>query len=45
MRNGASDREIEKLFYDSIKIKPQRHFLHENADSSGFLEAMSKIGG
>ncbi|HDZ61925.1 MAG TPA: GTP 3',8-cyclase MoaA [Nitrospirae bacterium] len=45
MRNGASDIEIEQLFYDSIKVKPQRHLLHENAASSEFLQAMSKIGG
>lgn len=45
MRSGASDEEIEKLFCDSIKVKPQRHLLHEDMTSSGFLKAMSKIGG
>ncbi len=45
MRNGASDEEIERLFFDSIKVKPQRHMLNENVSSSGFLKAMSKIGG
>jgi cyclic pyranopterin phosphate synthase len=45
MRSGASGEEIEKLFCDSIKVKPQRHLLHEDMTSSGFLKAMSKIGG
>lgn len=45
MRSGASDKEIEKLFCDSIKVKPPRHLLHEDTTSSGFLKAMSKIGG
>ncbi|HDK82253.1 MAG TPA: GTP 3',8-cyclase MoaA [Nitrospirae bacterium] len=45
MRSGASDIEIEQLFYDAIKVKPQRHLLHESAASSEFLQAMSKIGG
>ncbi|MEF9438169.1 MAG: hypothetical protein L0922_05335 [Candidatus Mariimomonas ferrooxydans] len=45
MRNGASDEEIERLFFDSIKVKPPRHMLNENVSSSGFLKAMSKIGG
>ncbi len=45
MRSGASDKEIEKLFCDSIKVKPQRHLLREDTTSSGFLKAMSQIGG
>ncbi len=45
MRSGASDIEIEQLFYDAIKVKPQRHLLHKSAATSEFLQAMSKIGG
>ncbi len=45
MRRGASDLEIEKLLHEAVRIKPRRHFLHENAGSSSFLQAMSKIGG
>ncbi|MEE8329499.1 MAG: GTP 3',8-cyclase MoaA [Thermodesulfovibrionia bacterium] len=45
MRSGASDEEIERLFFDSIKVKPQRHMLNENVSSSWFLKSMSKIGG
>ncbi len=45
MRSGAADREIEKLFLDSIKIKPSGHKLNKDVSSAGFLKAMSKIGG
>ncbi len=45
MRSRASDREIEKLFFDSIKVKPQRHLFQEDVASSWLPEAMSKIGG
>ncbi len=45
MRSGASDREIEKLFFNSIKVKPQRHLFQEDVASSWLPEAMSKIGG
>jgi cyclic pyranopterin phosphate synthase len=45
MRSGASDGEIEDLFTRAIKIKPERHLLHQDTSSSEFLEAMSKIGG
>ncbi len=45
MRSGVSDWEIEKLFFDSIKVKPQRHLFQEDVASSWLPEAMSKIGG
>lgn len=45
MRNGASDEEIEKLFRRSVRVKPRRHLLNENKDSSRLIKSMSKIGG
>ncbi len=45
MRNGASDREMEKLFCKAVKLKPQKHLLNENTISPGRLRAMSEIGG
>jgi hypothetical protein len=45
MRCGASDEEIEKLFIDSVKIKPKRHMLNDNRSSIDIIRSMSKIGG
>jgi len=45
MRNGATDKEIEKLFCQAVKVKPRRHLLNEDITSAGHLKAMSKIGG
>ncbi len=44
MRNGASDRELERLFCRAVKLKPRRHLLNEDI-TSGHLKAMSEIGG
>ncbi|MBI5664216.1 MAG: GTP 3',8-cyclase MoaA [Nitrospirae bacterium] len=45
MRNGATDEEIEKLFFQAVKVKPQRHQLNEDITTAAHLKAMSKIGG
>lgn len=45
MRRGASDEEIEAIFFSAIKVKPQRHLLNEDILSSGLIDTMSKIGG
>lgn len=45
MRNNAPDKEIERLFRRSIKIKPQRHLLNSSKTALNCLETMSKIGG
>jgi len=45
MRNGDSDRDIEKLYYDAIRVKPKRHFLREDSASAAIIKSMSKIGG
>lgn len=45
MRNGASDEEIDKLFCEAVKVKPQRHRLNEDITSARHIKAMSKIGG
>jgi cyclic pyranopterin phosphate synthase len=45
MRNGASDEEIDNLFCQAVKVKPQRHLLNENVTSASHLKAMSAIGG
>lgn len=42
MRQGASDKEIEKLFLHSIKIKPEGHSLNKIFKT---ISPMSKIGG
>lgn len=44
MRSGASDKELEALFFQAVSMKPQGHGLNEGAapHSIGF---MSKIGG
>jgi cyclic pyranopterin phosphate synthase len=41
LRGGASSQEIKEAVIDCIKIKPEKHSLHEKA---GFRQ-MSKIGG
>ncbi|MDO8281748.1 MAG: GTP 3',8-cyclase MoaA [Thermodesulfovibrionia bacterium] len=45
MRKGASDEEIEALFLSAVKVKPQRHLLNEDINSSSLIDTMSKIGG
>jgi cyclic pyranopterin phosphate synthase len=45
MRNGATDREIEGLFYRAVKAKPEGHLLNGNMYPSDRLKTMSKIGG
>ena len=45
MRRGASDEEIDNLFCQAVKVKPQRHLLNEDVTSASHLEAMSAIGG
>jgi cyclic pyranopterin phosphate synthase len=45
MRNGASDEEIDALFCQAVRVKPQRHLLNEDVTSAGHLHAMSAIGG
>lgn len=45
MRNNATDEDIDKLYRHSIKVKPQRHLLNENAGSTRIIKTMSKIGG
>lgn len=45
MRSGASDEEIDKLFCEAVKVKPQRHLLNEDITSARHIKAMSKIGG
>ncbi|RJQ53899.1 MAG: GTP 3',8-cyclase MoaA [Nitrospiraceae bacterium] len=45
MKNGATDEEIDKLFCHAIEVKPERHLLDKDTNSSKFLQAMSKIGG
>jgi cyclic pyranopterin phosphate synthase len=45
MRNGAPDEELERIFLDSVKMKPERHFLNEEKSASDAIQSMSKIGG
>lgn len=45
MRNGASDDEINGLFCKAVKVKPERHILHEDAESGGHLRSLRVIGG
>ncbi len=45
MRNGASDEEVENLFLQAIKVKPERHLINENKTVSEHIKTMSKIGG
>ena len=45
MRNNATDKDIDKLFLHSIKVKPQRHLLNENTGATRIIKTMSKIGG
>jgi len=45
MRTGASDDDIDELFCQAIKVKPQRHILNENIASANHIISMSKIGG
>lgn len=44
MRAGASDGDLEAIFFEAISIKPQRHRLNEGA-APQTIESMSKIGG
>ncbi len=45
MRNGASDEEIDDLFCQAVKVKPQRHLLNEDISTADHLISMNKIGG
>ncbi|MBI5739421.1 MAG: GTP 3',8-cyclase MoaA [Nitrospirae bacterium] len=45
MRNGAPDDEIDRLFCNAVRSKPERHLLDKAASPGKFLRAMSKIGG
>ncbi|UCD35727.1 MAG: GTP 3',8-cyclase MoaA [Nitrospiraceae bacterium] len=45
MRTGVSDKEIDVLFRQAIRIKPQQHLLQEDGDAGRHLKTMSKIGG
>ena len=45
LRNGASDRELLKLFYDAIAAKPQGHSLCRTSGYPDFGRSMSQIGG
>jgi cyclic pyranopterin phosphate synthase len=45
MRSGASDNEIERLLKLAVEIKPERHHLEKNRDTSHFSTLMSRIGG
>ncbi len=43
MRGGCDDRELERLLRLSLKIKPERHYIHKQA--GGYQRTMSGIGG
>ncbi len=45
MRNGAPDKEIERLFLHAVSIKPEKHLLNERMPVSDAIQSMSKIGG
>ena len=45
LRNGATDDEIAKLFYQTITDKPQGHTLKKADEPSRFFRKMSQIGG
>jgi cyclic pyranopterin phosphate synthase len=45
LRHKVTDREIERLFNETVKLKPRGHNLHKDPASSSFLDSMSKIGG
>lgn len=45
MRNGATDSEIERLFLDAVKVKPEKHLLNEGKAALKAIQSMSKIGG
>jgi cyclic pyranopterin phosphate synthase len=44
MRKGASDYEIETLFINAVRTKPERHHL-DGRHNPGTIDSMSKIGG
>ncbi len=43
MRGGCDDQELERLLRLSLKIKPERHYIHKQA--GGYQRTMSGIGG
>lgn len=45
LRNGTSDDEIARLFYQTIANKPQGHSLKNADGSTYFFRKMSQIGG
>jgi len=45
MRSGASDKDIDILFLQSIQVKPEKHKLNETTPSDSPIKSMSKIGG
>ena len=45
IRNGGSDRDIERLLRRSIEIKPEGHLLLHSETSFDHLKPMSRIGG
>jgi cyclic pyranopterin phosphate synthase len=44
MRAGASDEEIDRLFIEAVRTKPERHHLDTGLDP-GAIDSMSRIGG
>lgn len=45
LRNGISDEQLEMLFLQSVKAKPQGHSLNDNEYPSSIIDTMSEIGG
>lgn len=44
MRGGCDNGEVERLLRLALRVKPERHYLHE-APSGCYQRTMSKIGG
>ena len=45
IRNGVSDREVERLLRLAVEIKPEGHLLLRSEKSFDHLKPMSRIGG
>jgi len=45
LRNGISDEQLEMLFLQSVKAKPQGHGLKDKQIRSSPINTMSEIGG
>ncbi len=45
LRNGISDEQLEILYLQSVKAKPQGHDLKDKLIKSGPINTMSEIGG